>query len=94
MGARLGVSEMEATSVMSYAGEVFSAHMMCATGHSNDAVVGLRSPSARIIRRGDGVTAGVGFWGGVSARAGLIADSDEAFLKSTTAYFAGLTAWY
>jgi hypothetical protein len=57
-------------------------------------VIGLRSPSSRIIQRGDDVSAGVDFWGGLSARAGLIADHDEAFLKTAAAYFDGLIAWY
>ena len=61
---------------------------------SNDPVIGLRSPGGRILRHGDGVTAGVGYWGGLSARAGLIADHDEAFLKTASAYFEGLVAWY
>jgi hypothetical protein len=93
-GARLGQSEMEAARAMGYAGEVLTAHVMVATGDSNHPVVGLRSPTSRVIRRGDGVTAGAGFWGGLSARAGLIADADETFLKTATAYFAGLVAWY
>jgi hypothetical protein len=91
---RLGLSEMEAASAMGYAGEVLSTHVMVATGDSNHPVIGLRSPTSRIIRRGDGVAAGVGFWGGLSARAGLIAEADEAFLKTAAAYFAGLVAWY
>jgi hypothetical protein len=93
-GTRLGASEMEAASAMGYAGEVFSAHLMYATGDSSHPVMGLRSPGSRIANRGDGVTAGVGYWGGLSARAGLIADYDEPFLKTAVAYFAGLIAWY
>jgi hypothetical protein len=93
-GTRLGLTEYEAASVMGYAGEALSAHMMYATGDSSHPVIGLRSPMSRIIQRGDGVTAGVGFWGGLSARAGLIADYDEAFLKTASAYFDGLVAWY
>ena len=93
-GTRLGVSELEAASVMGYAGEVLSAHVMYATGDSSHPVIGLRSPGGRIANRGDGVTAGVGYWGGLSARAGLIADHDEAFLKTAAAYFDGLIAWY
>ena len=91
---QLGVTEHEAASVMGYAGEVLSAHMMYATGDSSHPVIGLRSPGGRIANRGDGVTAGVGYWGGLSARAGLIADHDEAFLKTAAAYFDGLIAWY
>ena len=93
-GTRLGLTEYEAASVMGYAGEALSAHIMYATGDLSHPVIGLRSPMSRIIQRNDGVTAGVGFWGGLSARAGLIADHDEAFLKTASAYFYGLVAWY
>ena len=76
IGTRLGVERTwRRRALMGYAGEVLSAHMMYATGDSSDPVIGLRSPGSRIANRGDGVTAGVGFWGGLSARAGLIADS-------------------
>ncbi len=91
---RLGVSEMEAASAMGYAGEVLSAHVMLASGDASAPVIGLRSPQGRILRRGDGVTAGIGYSGGLSARAGLLADHDEAFLKTASAYFEGLVAWY
>jgi hypothetical protein len=93
-GTRLGVSELEAASVMGYAGEVLTAHVMYATGDAYNEVIGLRSPGGRIAGRGDGVAAAVGFWGGLSARAGLIADHDDAFLKAASAYFGGLIAWY
>jgi hypothetical protein len=79
---------------MGYSGEVLSAHVMLASGDSSHPVIGLRSPGSRIANRGDGVTAGIGFWGGLSARAGLIADHDEAFLETAAAYFNGLIAWY
>jgi hypothetical protein len=93
-GTRLGVSELEAASVMGYAGEVLSAHILYATGDSHREVIGLRSPGGRIVSRGDGVAAAVGFWGGLSARAGLVADLDDAFLKTAMAYFEGIAAWY
>jgi hypothetical protein len=93
-GTRVGVRELEAASAMGYAGEVLSAHVMYATGDARNDVVGLRSPGGRIVSRGDGVAAAVGFWGGLSARAGLVADHDDAFLKAAMAYFNGLVAWY
>jgi hypothetical protein len=93
-GTRLGVSEMEAASVAGYAGEVFTAHLMYATGDSMNEVIGLRSPGGRIVHRGDGAATATGFWGGLSARAGLIAENDERFLKTAAAYFEGLVAWY
>ena len=91
---RLGASELEAASVMGYAGEVLTAHVMYTTGDARDAVIGMRSPGGRIVKRGDGATAAIGYWGGLSARAGLVADFDEAFLTVATAYFEGLIAWY
>jgi hypothetical protein len=93
-GTRVGVSELQAASVMGYAGEVLSAHIMYATGDARHDVVGLRSPGGRIVSRGDGAATAVGFWGGLSARAGLVAEHDDAFLKVASAYFAGLIAWY
>ena len=91
---RPGVSELEAASVMGYAGEVLTAHVMVATSDARHEVIGMRSPGGRIVNHGDGATAAIGYWGGLSARAGLVAEYDEAFLKVATAYFEGLIAWY
>ena len=93
-GTRLGVSELEAASVMGYAGEALTAHVMYATGDASNSVIGMRSPDGRIVKRGDGVTTAIGYWGGLSARAGLVVDHDEDFLKMAGAYFEGLIAWY
>ena len=91
---RLGATELEAAGAMGYAGEVLTAHVMLATGDSGRDVIGLRSPGGRVVKAGDGIAAAVGYWGGLSARAGLIAEHDAAFLKTATAYFEGLSAWY
>ena len=93
-GTQLGVSEMAAAARMGYAGEVLTAHVMYATGDSRHPVIGLRSPGGRILERGDGAATAIGFWGGLSARAGLIAEDDEAFLKTAAVYFEALIAWY
>lgn len=93
-GTRVGVSEFEAAIAMGYAGEPLTAHVMYATGGEGEAVVGLRSPGSRIVKRGDGVAAAIGYWGGLSARAGLVSDGDEAFRKTAAAYFEGLLAWF
>ena len=92
--AQPGISELEAARAMGYAGEVLTAHMMLATGDSQEDVIGLRSPGGRMIKLGDGAAAAIGFWGGLSARAGLVAEHDDAFLKTAAAYFEGLIAWY
>jgi hypothetical protein len=57
-------------------------------------VVGLRSPSARLLRSGDGIVGAIGLWGGLSARGGLLSENDDAFLEVASSYFEGLAAWY
>jgi hypothetical protein len=91
---RPGVSELSAASAMGYAGEVLTAHVMFASAGPDGDVVGLRSPGGRILAAGDGVTIAVGYTGGLSARAGQLVEGDDDFLKTTSAYFAGLAAWY
>jgi hypothetical protein len=91
---RPGIGEFQAVAAMSYAGEALSAHVMYASGNSTEPVIGMRSPSARIIGLGDGVTTAVGYWGGLSSRAGLVADGDDAFLQLAAGYFDSLVAWY
>jgi Xaa-Pro aminopeptidase len=93
-GVREGDSELEAASRMGYAGEALNCHMMLASSDAAAPVIGLRSPTARILRRGDGVSSAVSYWGGLSSRAGLITDQDDAFLETAKAYFEGLIAWY
>jgi hypothetical protein len=93
-GTRPGESEFAAAARMGYAGEVLTAHVMLASGDRAEPVIGMRSPSARVMRQGDGVTSAIGYWGGLSCRAGLIAETDSDFLAAASAYFAGLVAWY
>ncbi len=93
-GLRDGDSEYAATARMGYAGEALNAHVMFASARAGEPVVGLRSPTARIVKRGDGVTTAVSYWGGLSSRAGLANDGDDAFLDVSKAYFAGLLSWY
>ncbi len=92
--ARPGASELAAASAMGYAGEVLTAHVMFASAGAGADVVGLRSPGGRILEAGDGVTAAVGYTGGLSARAGLLVERDDDFLRVTSTYFAALAAWY
>lgn len=93
-GTRPGDTELRAASRMGYAGEPLSCHVMLASSEGPAPVIGLRSPTARALRRGDGVTTAIGYWGGLSCRAGLLAESDDAFLPVAKAYSAGLLAWY
>jgi hypothetical protein len=93
-GIRVGDTELAAARAMGYAGEALSCHVMFSTGDAGSPVVGLRSPGGRKIKAGDGVTAAIGYWGGLSSRAGLVTAHDEAFLRIAAGYFAGLIAWY
>ena len=93
-GIREGERELDAVTRMGYAGEPMSCHLMLASGGGSAPVVGMRSPGARRLRRGDGVSIALGYWGGLSARAGLLTDGEDAFLDTAKSYFAGLLAWY
>lgn len=93
-GFTLGDTELTAASRMGYAGEPMNCHPMFATNDASGQVIGLRSPTARVPSHGDGVTTAVGYWGGLTARAGLIAEHDDAFLDVAKAYFRSLIAWY
>jgi Xaa-Pro aminopeptidase len=93
-GIRDGDDEFQAAARMGYAGEELSCHMMLASASAGASVIGLRSPNGRSIRRCDGITTAIGYWGGLSSRAGLFSDGDPDFLALAQAYFAGLIAWY
>lgn len=93
-GVKVGDSEYEAVSRMNYAGEPLNVHLMLASGDAASPVMGLRSPTARILNRGDGIVSAIGLWGGLSARGGLLSDHDRDFLKIAAAYFDGILAWY
>jgi hypothetical protein len=54
---------------------------MHATGDASHSAIGMRSPDSRIVKRGDGVTTAIGYWGGPSARAGLVTGLDEDFVR-------------
>ncbi|MCF3942876.1 hypothetical protein [Oceanobacillus alkalisoli] len=92
-GSNNGMTEFQAVSNMGYAGDPLSAHIMFSSG--KDKIIGLSSPTARELSKGDGVTTAVGYWGGLSCRAGLLADYDEEFLnEQAIPYFKGIAAWY
>lgn len=88
-----GITEFDAVKGMEYQGLQFSAHLMYATG--SEAINGLRSPTARVIEAGDGVTTALGYVGGLTCRAGVIAKSDEEFLEEVgIPYFRAIATWY
>ena len=93
-GVREGDSEYDAVMRMGYAGDPLNVHTMFATSPPGEAIIGLRSPTARRPRRGDGVTTAVGYWGALSSRAGLFDLSNDDFLMLAKAYFEALVCWY
>lgn len=92
--ARPGQREIEAAANFGYAGEPLSAHSMFASGDANHVIHGLNSAGARVLNKGDGVTTAVGYWGGLSSRAGLLDDADDAFVRTAAGYFDALVTWY
>jgi hypothetical protein len=93
-GVRPGLSELAACKKMGYAGEPLSCHVMLASGR--DGIVGLRSPTAKAIETDDGVTLAIGYWGGLTCRAGVVSEaSDNAFFHDYVAvYISAVMAWY
>jgi hypothetical protein len=91
---REGDSEFDCVARMGYAGDPLNVHTMFASAAPGEAVIGLRSATARRPKRGDGVTTAIGLWGALSSRAGLFDTENDGFLAHAKAYFEGLCTWY
>jgi Xaa-Pro aminopeptidase len=94
--ARPGMTERDAISHMGYAGEPMSMHPIVASCGPGEPINGLRSASGRVLHEGDAVTCGVGYWGSLTCRAGMLTDrQDDAFLdRIVRPYFLAHAAWY
>jgi Xaa-Pro aminopeptidase len=94
--ARPGMTEREIVANMGYAGEVMSTHAIFATASRGEALNGLRSATGRVVREGDAITFGVGYWGSLCCRAGLLqANVDETYFDTIVApYFEAQATWY
>lgn len=92
--AKPGTTELEAVGAMGYAGEPLSAHVMFASG--KDTIIGLRSPTAKVIKAGDGASTAIGYWGGLSCRAGIVDYAkDDRFLEQVVyPYYGAIATWY
>ncbi len=98
-GLRPGQTEFELTAAMGLNGQPHSCHTMLSSG---ERAGGLNSPSGKIIRRGDRFSAAVGYWGGLSCRAGwvmadaseLAAEAADYVEKLAAPYFACAAEWY
>ncbi|MDP9354303.1 MAG: M24 family metallopeptidase [Chloroflexota bacterium] len=95
-GTEPGMTEMDAAGLLGYSGEPLSMHPIVASGAPGEPINGLRSPGARRLGRGDGITVGVGYWGSLSCRAGLLTEGpEESFLdRVVRPYYAAIASWY
>lgn len=91
---RPGDTELAAAARMEYAGEPMSCHFMLSSNNESGPIIGLSSPTGRVLAHGDGVTTAVGYWGGLSSRAALLSDFNDAFLAKAKGYFETLLKWY
>ena len=95
-----GITELEAVEQMGLNGLPLTAHLMFSAGPR--ALVGLPSPTTRIIRRGEPFFIAYGLRGGLTARGGFVAaaaselsaESAGYLDKLVTPYFAAIVAWY
>lgn len=92
--ARPGMSEGEAVNRIHYTGAPFSMHPIMVSGKGE--VLGLRSAGTRRLEYGDAVSTGIGYWGSLSCRAGLLrgeVDSDF-FRQIVEPYYRVVATWY
>lgn len=95
-GARPGMTERDAAALMGYAGEPASMHPIVASGAPGEAINGLRSPGGRTIGLEDGISCGIGYWGSLCCRAGMVEDATgiDVFTDVVRPYFLAQAAWY
>ncbi len=94
---RPGISELELSKEMNLTGLPLSAHPMLTSGR--DSVNGLRSPGDRLIEEGDRFSIGLGLWGGLSCRAGIVARFgagviSHAQMDFVAGYWSAVRSWY
>ena len=91
---RSGDTELLAASRMNYAGEPMNAHVMVSGANASSPVSGLRSPTARSFQTDDSGIVATSYWGGLSARAGLINSGNGTFLELARCYMEAIIEWY
>ena len=96
-GARPGMREYDAAAAFfQHGGLPYSCHPMLTSASADGPVIGLRSPGARVLGHGDGMSTAVGYWGSLCARAGLLrAEPDPAFVEQVvTPHYRAIATWY
>jgi hypothetical protein len=98
-GIRPGMTEFEAAAEMRLGLIPHSCHTMLSSGGR---LVGLDSPSGKVLEPGDPVTSAVGYWGGLSSRVGWLAEDASGLPieardyaeRLAGPYFACAAEWY
>jgi len=98
-GLRPGQTEFELAAAIGLNGQPHCCHTMLASG---ERAGGLKSPSGKIIRRGDRFSVAIGYWGSLTCRAGwvieeaseLAAEASDYIDKLAAPYFACAVEWY
>jgi Creatinase/Prolidase N-terminal domain len=99
-GVRPGLTELEAFALYRPIGLPYSYHPVMLSGER--AALGLASASGRVLRRGDPMSASLGYWGSNIARGGFLAESADDlpgcahdYVERLVApYFACAAEWY
>ena len=93
-GVRPGMSEHQALALMQYEGDPMTCHPMMSGDPTQ--VLGLRSPSPRLLQMRDAVTTAIGFRGGLCCRAGVLADTvDSSYVTNyVEPYMQTQMLWY
>ncbi len=99
-GLRPGLREREAVALLGWNGMPLSCHAMLTAGPR--AKSGLLSPGDRPIERGDPFTVAYGVWGGLSCRAGFVAEDagelpdgiGDYVDRLVAPYFEAVAEWY
>ncbi len=91
-GVRPGMTELEAFSLYRPTGLPYSYHPVMLSGER--AALGLASPSGRVMRAGDPVSASLGYWGSNIARGGFLAESARDLPAAVSDYVERLVAPY
>lgn len=86
-----GMRELEAVQTMGINGLPLGCHTMLSTGAR---LVGLDSPSTKIIERGDPLTSAVSYWGALSSRVGWVAEGPDDLPAEAADYVERLGAPY
>jgi hypothetical protein len=91
-GVRPGMTEFEAFALYRPIGLPYSYHPVMLSGER--AALGLASASGRVLRRGDPMSASLGYWGSNIARGGFLAESADDLPGTARDYVERLVAPY